>query len=119
MPIGLEDPQVLKLHLRAPAEPDRDAQPGRDHGDAVQRAIFEVELSHLGRCQLDVLCQAERFDLVVRSAAPLGPAIEDDIRGLIAAARAAAGLTGRLEFRAAELLTLPDPLPAASRQVTA
>ena len=104
MPIGVEDPQVLKLHLReAAADPDRDAQPGRNHDGTVQRAIFEVELSHLGRCQLDVLCQAERFDLVVRSAAPLGPAIEDDIRSLIAATRAAAGLAGRLEFRPAEL----------------
>jgi hypothetical protein len=119
MPIGLEDPQVLKLHLRAAGGPDRDVPPGRDHGEPVQRAIFEVELSHLGRCQLDVLCQAGRFDLVVRSAAPLGPAIEGEIRGLIAAAHAAAGLTGRLDFRAAALLTLPDPLPATTCQVTA
>ena len=80
--------------------------------------MFEIELSHLGRCQLDVLCQAGRFDLVVRSAAPLDPTLEEHIRGLVAATRAAAGLAGRLEFRAADLLTLPDPLLRAGRDVT-
>ena len=119
MPLGVEDPQILKIHLREPgADPDRDARPGRDRGDAIQRAVFEVELSHLGRCQLDVLCQAGRFDLVVRSAAPLGPAVEEHVRSLIAATRAAAGLAGRLEFRPAQLLMLPDPLLPASRHVT-
>lgn len=119
MPLGVEDPQILKIHLREPsADPDRDARPGRARGDTIQRAIFEVELSHLGRCQLDVLCQAGRFDLVVRSAAPLGPAVEEHVRGVIAATRAAAGLAGRLEFRPAGLLMLPDPLLPAGRHVT-
>ena len=119
MPLGVDSPPILKIHLREPAaDPERDAQPGRDREATVQRAIFEVELSHLGRCQLDALCRAERFDLVVRSAAPLGAAVEDEIRSLIAAARAAAGLAGRLEFRAAELLTLPDRRLRAGRHVT-
>ena len=66
-----------------------------------------------------MLCQAGRFDLVVRSAAPLGQALEEHIRGLIAATRAAANLAGRLEFRPTELLSLPDPLLPAGRDVTA
>lgn len=120
MPFGLEEPQVLKIHLREPApDPGRDGQPEHEREGAVQRAVFEVELSRLGRCQLDVLCQAERFDLVVRSALPLGAEVEKEIRGLIAATRAASGLAGRLEFRPAELLTLPDPSLPAGRQLTA
>jgi hypothetical protein len=121
MPIGVEDPQILRIHLRAPAadpDPEHDAPAGREREAAAQRAVFELELSHLGRCQLDVLCRAERFDLVVRSAAPLGPAVEDEIRSLIAATRATAGLTGRLEFRPAELLALPDPSLPAGSQIT-
>ena len=119
MPLGIEDPQILKIHLRAPGgDPERDARPGRERQDTIQRAVFEVELSHLGRCQLDVLCQAARFDLVVRSATPLGPAVEQHIRSLIAATRAAAGLAGRLAFRRGELLPLADPLHPAGRAVT-
>jgi hypothetical protein len=118
MPLGVEDPQILKIHLREPdADPEREARPGRAWTDTMQRAVFEIQLSHLGRCQLDVLCQGERLDLVVRSAARLEPAVEEHIRGVIAATRAAAGLAGRLEFRAAELLTLPDPLQPAGRDV--
>ena len=119
MPLGVEDPQILKIHLREPsADAERDGRPGRERGDPIQRAVFEVELSHLGRCQLDVLCQAKRLDLAVRSAMPLGPALEEQICSLIAATRAAAGLAGRLEFRPAELLTLPDPRLPAGRHVT-
>jgi hypothetical protein len=119
MPLGVEEPQILKLHLRQPVlDPEREARAPRDHDGTVERAIFEVEFSRLGRCQLDVLCQGERFDLVVRSAGPLGAAVEDEIRGLMAATRAAAGLSGRLEFRAAELLRLPDPSLPAGRQIT-
>jgi hypothetical protein len=55
---------------------------------------------------------------VVRSAAPLGPVVEDEIRSLIGATRATAGLTGRLEFWPAELLALPDPSPPAGSQIT-
>ena len=119
MPIGLEDPQVLKIHTREPAiDPEAEPPPGHEREDAVQRAVFEVDLSHLGRCQLDVLCQAARFDLVVRSAASLAPAVKGEIRSLIAATREAAGLAGRLEFRPAELLALPDPLLPPGRRVT-
>ena len=66
-----------------------------------------------------MLCQQARFDLVVRTTRPLGAALEDEIRSLVDASRAAAGLGGRLDFRAGDLLALPDPLPAGGHQLTA
>ncbi len=112
MPFGLEDPSALRLYLRdVPPDSERGAR--RDRRSAAQRAIFEVELSQLGRCQLDVLCQVRRFDLAVRTDRPLETALQDDIRALHGAACAIAGVAGKAEFRAAELLPLPDPLAPA------
>jgi hypothetical protein len=114
MPLGVEDPSPLRLYLRD-LPPDREGhpRPGRDRRSAAQRAVFEVELSQLGRCQLDVLCQARRFDLAVRTDRPLAAALQDDIRALLNAACEIAGVAGKVEFRVAELLTLPDPLAPA------
>ena len=120
MPLGLENPIALKLYLRdLPVDPERHPRPRRDGQATAQRAIFELDLSRLGRCQLDVLCRAARLDLVVRTAAPLAAVLQDDIRSLVRAARELAGWTGALEFRVAELLPLPASRAAAGQQITA
>jgi hypothetical protein len=117
MPLGVAEPQPLRLYLRdVPPEPERDAQLGREAPAASRRAIFEVELSQLGRCQLDVLCRAARFDLVVRTEAPLPAALQGDIR-VLQVTGAVAGLAGSVEFCAAGLLALPGP--AMGRRITA
>jgi hypothetical protein len=64
-----------------------------------------------------VLCRAARFDLVVRTEALLAAALQDDIRVLVQAGSEVAGLTGKVDFRAAEL-DLIAPRPAMRRQVT-
>jgi hypothetical protein len=74
--------------------------------------VFEVEFGALGRCQIDVLCQARRFDLLVRTEQPLPPALRREIRELYLAARDAAGLIGTARFRAGQLLALPEPSAA-------
>jgi hypothetical protein len=120
MPLGTAEPVPLRLYLReARSDPDRRPKPGRDRSSGSRRAVFELEFSHLGRCQLDALCQARRFDLLVGTEAPLDAALQQDIRALFTAARDVAGLSGQVEFRAAELLKLPDPLASAGRQLTA
>ena len=119
MPFGIDEPQALKLWLRPPPpEPEDERRPARERGGAPQRAVFALELSQLGACQLDVLCHDKRFDLVVRTTRPLCATIEDEIRSLVAASRAAAGLSGRLDFRHGDLLALPGPLPLAGRHLT-
>lgn len=114
MPLGVEDPSALRLYLRdPPPERERDGRPGRARRSAARRAIFEVELSQLGRCQLDLLCQTRRFDLAVRTDRPLAAALQDDIRDLLGAACEIAGVAGKVEFRVAGLLALPDPMATA------
>ena len=66
-----------------------------------------------------MLCQATRFDLVVRSAEPLAAGLQDDIRSLVRAASELAGWAGVVEFRVAELLPLPEARAAAGQQITA
>ncbi len=120
MPLGTAEPAPLRLYLReATLDPDRRPKPERDRSSGSRRAVFELEFSHLGRCQLDALCQARRFDLLVRTEASLDAALQQDIRALFIAARDVAGLSGQVEFRAAELLTLPDPLASTGHQLTA
>ena len=114
MPFGVEDPSALRLYLRdLPPDGEGGARPGRARRQASQRAIFEVELSELGRCQLDLLCQARLYELAVRTERPLAPALQDAVRDLLKAACALAGVVGKVDFRAAELLVLPDPLAPA------
>ena len=76
-------------------------------------------LARRGRCQLDVLCRAARFDLVVRTEQPLGATLQGDIRVLVHAASEVGGVTGKVEFRAAGLLALPAPYPPVGHQITA
>jgi hypothetical protein len=75
-------------------------------------------LARRGRCQLDVLCRAARFNLVMRTEAPLTAALQDDIRVLVRAASAVAGGTGKVDFRGAEPLDLTASRPAMRRRVT-
>ncbi len=120
MPLGVEDPNALRLYLRdVPPDRERAARPARGRRPLGQRAIFEVELTQLGRCQLDALCQARRFDLAVRTEQPLETGLQSDIRGLFRAACALAGWAGEVEFRAAGLLSLPDPLTPVGHAYTA
>jgi hypothetical protein len=71
-----------------------------------------VEFGALGRCQIDVLCQARRFDLLVRTEQPLSPDLRRELRELYLAARDAAGLVGTARFRTGQLLALPEPSAA-------
>jgi hypothetical protein len=114
LPIAFEGAPLLRLYVREDpvggdgSGTDNDA----DRSDAARRAVFEVEFGALGRCQIDVLCQARRFDLLVRTEQPLPPDLRRDIRQLYLAARDAAGLVGAARFRAGQLLALPEPSAA-------
>jgi hypothetical protein len=111
LPLAVEGAPLLRLHLREDPS-DRDGSGTDDdagRSDAARRAVFEVEFGALGRCQIDALCQARRFDLLVRTEQPLPPELRREIRELYVAARDAAGLVGAARFRAGQLLALPEP----------
>jgi hypothetical protein len=111
LPLGFAGAPLLRLYVREDASErdggrkDRDPQPS----GAARRAVFELECGALGRCQIDVLCQARRFDLLVRTAQPLPLQLRRDIGELYRAARDVAGLGGAVRFRAGQLLALPGP----------
>ena len=109
LPFGLEDPLGLRFYVREdPGDGERSNQ--GQHGEpSPQRAIFELDFSHVGRCQVDVLCQGKRFDLILRTEGPLEADIQADIRALFVAARDAAGWAGEISFRADDLVALPTP----------
>lgn len=67
------------------------------------RFILDVELSRLGRLQLDGLVRDDRkrLDLIVRSERPLAPAMRNDIRGIFEEANATTGVAGGLTFQSA------------------
>jgi hypothetical protein len=111
LPLGFEGAPLLRLHLREDSY-DRDGSGTDDDANrsgAARRAVFEVEFGALGRCQIDALCQARRFDMLVRTEQPLPPELRREIRELYVAARDAAGLVGTFRFRAGPLLALPEP----------
>lgn len=110
LPLGFEGTPALRLYLRDDQpEPEGGSDRGGERSPAAKRAIFELEFSHLGRCQVDALCQEQRFDLIVRTEQTLAPDLQRDLRVLFVAARDAAGLGGELGFRVAQWVSLPDP----------
>ena len=118
LPYGAEPTQGLKLYL------GEDAMEGEDHAaeaapKPARRAVFELDLSHLGRCQLDVLCQRLRFDLIVRSERALDLPLESDIRAAYRETLDAAGWSGSIRFRSPDLLIMPGPERPLETPITA
>ena len=82
----------------------RDHGPGTggDEADAEpegSRFVVELSLSRLGELQLDGFVHAHRFDLIVRSAEPLGAMMQRDIAAIFAEGRDLAGLGGEIAFQ--------------------
>ena len=72
-------------------------------GDPGTRFIVDVELSRLGRMQLDGLVRGgdKRLDLIVRSATPLPGHMRDDIRRIFQDACELTGMKGATTFQCA------------------
>jgi hypothetical protein len=111
LPLGFAGAPLLRLYVREdPCAQDGGRKDWRSQPrETARRAVFELEFGELGRCQIDVLCQARRFDLLVRTARPLPADVRRDVRELYLAARDLAGLAGAMRFRAGQLLVLPEP----------
>lgn len=112
------EPCALRLFQRDDTVwPDEPQDPDRELDERAQRAVFEVEFSRLGRCQLDVLCQRRRFDLAVRTETALASDLQAEIRALYSSACELAGLAGQVSFASERLLDLPG-LPDPGRDIT-
>ncbi|MEX0698013.1 MAG: hypothetical protein WD099_10755 [Dongiaceae bacterium] len=87
----------INLYLRGRRRPS-----GADaESDSPTRFILEVELSRLGPLQLDGLVNRHRFDLMLRSRAPLSASMRRDIEAIFDEARAVCGFAGAVAFQAA------------------
>jgi hypothetical protein len=97
--------QQLRLFYRGRRRATLD---GRD-GDPGTRLLIDIELTRLGRMQLDGLVQRQRFDLIVRARQALAPEMRRDIAAIFHEAREAAGLSGDIAFLATRDF-LPPPI---------
>ncbi len=63
------------------------------------RFLVDVRLSQLGALQFDGLVRDKRFDLVIRSHAPMDGAMREDIGRIFSEALGATGMTGEVVFQ--------------------
>jgi hypothetical protein len=118
LPFGAEVADWLKLYL-GEDDLEGDRQASEAAAAAARRAIFELDLSHLGRCQLDALCHGQRFDLIVRSERAFDAPLESEIRAAHQEALDAAGWSGAIAFRSPDLLIMPGPARPLETPMTA
>ncbi|MBI1207807.1 MAG: hypothetical protein GC191_11020 [Azospirillum sp.] len=97
---------------------------GADDGDGDgtrrrrggSRFVIELSLSQFGALQLDGLVHRDRFNLILRSRQPLGPALRQELSAAFADSLAATGLAGGLAFATGERGWIkPVPAPAGGR----
>jgi hypothetical protein len=118
LPLGTDPAQAVMIYHR---EHNPDTETGEHATDAndvmAQRAIFDISFSRLGRCQIDALCQEQRFDLLMRSEKPLDHAHQLAITDLFTSACEIAGLKGEIGYRHGQFIE-PAKTSTATTTVT-
>ncbi len=99
----------VRFFVRRPESEEEGGGPAA--GGRATRFVVEVAFSRFGELQLDGLIQGRRFDLILRSRAPLAPPLRRDIAEIYEAAGATTGYRGQLVFQASADWT-PLPLDA-------
>ncbi|MDO8605436.1 MAG: DNA polymerase III [Phaeospirillum sp.] len=110
------DIDPIRLYVHRPP-PDEDGEGGNSSQE--QRFILEVSMSRLGRIQFDGLIQREnnRFDLIVRSAEPLGAEICHDIAGIFAECGQLTGIKGVVGFQSGRSFVELPPCDAKGTRI--
>src|SRR5690606_10626102 len=89
--------QLHQIQLFTRRHQPKEAEGGDD--EITARFVFDIELSRLGRIQLDGLAGEKRFDLMVRSRTPLSEEMRRHITFLFGAAREEGGFQGEVGFQ--------------------
>ena len=98
-PLGSDPVQGVLLYYRQDDHTAGDETSERgDEGGEAKRAVFDISLSHIGRCQIDALCQGQRFDLLVRSESEFSETDQREISSLFSGACEVAGMHGGIGF---------------------
>ncbi|CAA7611686.1 DNA polymerase III [Candidatus Terasakiella magnetica] len=109
------DPVRLYLH-----RPNAEEEGGGKHNTQEQRFILDVNMTQLGRIQLDglVMRDSQRFDLIIRTAQPLSPTICRDIAGIFAECGQLTGAKGSVSFQSGgRFVDLPPTAASGTRIV--
>ena len=88
---------MLHLHLR-----HTHGEGGGQDGEGETRGsrfLLDIEMSRFGPLQLDGLVRPQRFDLILRSHAPLPTELRDELVGVFADSVSAVGYAGVLSFQ--------------------
>ncbi len=117
LPLGHDQGQAVMFHVRDQLlDPDgRGASDDVEQGE-IQRAVFDVSFSQLGRCQIDVLCQDKRFDLLMRGDSALPSHDQQAISVLFRSACEIAGVKGEINFKVGDFFE-PVRAPVPSRDL--
>ncbi len=100
LPLGSDHNQAVALYFREhDLDPDDEGSGEKAEQERAERAVFDVSFSQLGRCQIDVLCQEQRFDLLIRSEKPFGSEDRQDVAALFVSACEIAGMKGEIGFK--------------------
>jgi hypothetical protein len=105
--------QPIQLFVHR-ANPDESGGEHDQTGGKPTRFVLDLELSQLGRIQLDGFAQPPRFDLILRTSQPLSDAVRTDIRQLFADQMSARGLAGAVSFQVAPPI-VPNARPPVPR----
>ncbi|MGI9487996.1 MAG: hypothetical protein ACR2RF_19360 [Geminicoccaceae bacterium] len=99
LPFGSDQSQAVSLYFRGhDLDPDDETSDEEAGHKRAQRAVFDVSFSQLGRCQIDALCQEQRFDLMIRSEKPFDPEDRQVVAALFISACEIAGMKGEIVF---------------------
>lgn len=86
----------------------QDEQENDPQKSGQTRFVFDLNLSRMGKVQLDGLARGARLDLILRTENPFSQAVQMDMRGVYATALRHAEMTGELSFQgnAAQWVTI-------------
>ena len=117
LPFGSDQSQAVSLYFRGhDLDPDDEVSGEEADNKRAQRAIFDVSFSQLGRCQIDVLCQEQRFDLLIRSEKSLDPEDRQHLAALFVSACEIAGMKGEIGFNVGGFFE-PERLSSVAREL--
>ncbi len=92
--------QAHQIRLFVRHGPHDEHGQGDDPEDDSTRFVLEVELSRVGDLQLDGLVRGKRFDLILRTRAPMPETMRRDITQIFHDANEATGYKGNIGFQA-------------------
>ncbi|MEO5375868.1 MAG: hypothetical protein H7840_16680 [Alphaproteobacteria bacterium] len=112
---GQVDRITFSVHQPPPEEEEE--RKARGGGERGTRFLIDLDLSRIGRLQLDGLVRKgeRRFDMILRTAEPLPQQIRRDISTLFAGTGAAMDMGGNLVFQVAKTFVTPDTTPKNRR----